>query len=232
MDLAANFDSVHQRIQAACGRAGRDPGSVLVVAVSKGQPPEKVRAAATLGHSVFGESRVQEAKAKIEQCPGHLRWHLIGHLQSNKCRDAVALFQMIESIDSLPLAQELNKWAEKEAKTYSVLLEVNVAGEATKFGFQPEQLLSALKPINALPRIEIHGLMTIAPWTPEPEKVRPIFVRLRELKDRCQQVLGATLTHLSMGMSGDFEVAIEEGATIVRIGTALFGPRAKAKAQT
>src|SRR5207249_1484504 len=134
--------------------------------------PERVRAAAMLGQAIFGESRVQEAKAKIEQCPGHLRWHLIGHLQSNKCRDAVALFQMIESIDSLALAQELNKWAEKEAKTYSVLLEVNVAGEATKFGFQPEQLLSALKPINALPRIEIHGLMTIAPWTPEPEKVQ------------------------------------------------------------
>src|SRR5438034_10569024 len=145
MDLAANFASVHQRSEAACGRAGRDPGSVLVVAVSKGQPPERVRAAAMLGQAIFGESRVQEAKAKIEQCPGHLRWHLIGHLQSNKCRDAVALFEMIESVDSVALAQEINKWAQKEAKTMPVLLEVNVAGEATKFGFSPAQLVASLK---------------------------------------------------------------------------------------
>jgi pyridoxal phosphate enzyme (YggS family) len=172
---------------------------------------------------------VQEARVKIEQCPGHLRWHLVGHLQSNKCRDAVALFGMIESLDSLALAQQISKWAEKEARTARVLLEVNVAGEASKFGFQPDEVLSTLKEINALPKIEIHGLMTIAPWTPEPEKVRPIFRRLRELKEQCGEILGAPLAHLSMGMSGDFEVAIEEGATIVRIGTALFGPRAKAK---
>jgi hypothetical protein len=199
------------------------------VAVSKSQPPEVVRAAAELGQSLFGENRVQEAKAKIELCPGHLRWHMIGHLQSNKCREALGLFEMIESVDSLPLAQELNKWADREAKTIPVLLEVNVAGEASKFGFHPEQLLEELQQINALPKIEIYGLMTMPPWTPEPEKVRPIFHQLRELKQQCEEILGGPLPHLSMGMTGDFEVAIEEGATLVRIGTALFGPRALAK---
>ena len=227
MDLAAIFNTVRERIQAACARAGRDPASVTLVAVSKGQPPEIVRAAADVGQIVFGESRVQEARAKIEQCPGHLRWHMVGHLQSNKCREAVALFEMIESVDSVSLAQELNKWAEKEARTLPILLEVNVAGEVTKFGLTPEQLPAALAQINALPKIEIHGLMTIAPWTPEPDKVRPIFRKLRELKVQCEQTLGASLPHLSMGMTGDFEAAIEEGATIVRVGTALFGPRFK-----
>src|SRR5881396_1230830 len=125
MDLVQNFSAVKERIRAACARAGRNPDSVTLLAVSKGQPPEIVRAAAELGQTVFGESRVQEARAKIEQCPGHLRWHLIGHLQSNKCRDAVALFEMIESVDSLALVQEVSKWAEKEAKTMPVLLEVN-----------------------------------------------------------------------------------------------------------
>lgn len=227
MDLGANFLAVQQRIEAACARAGRDPAGVALVAVSKGQPPEKIRAAAELGHRLFGENRVQEARAKVEQCPGGVRWHLIGHLQSNKCRHAIELFEMIESVDTLALSQELSKWAQKEAKTVPVLLEVNVAGEATKFGFKPDEVLEALGAINALPKMEIHGLMTVAPWTPEPEKVRPIFRRLRELKTECENVLGAPLPHLSMGMSGDFEVAIEEGATLVRIGTALFGPRAK-----
>jgi len=225
MDISTNLNSIRQAIEAACTRVGRDPASVLLVAVSKGHPPEKVRDASAAGQMVFGENRVQEARVKIEECPGRLRWHLIGHLQSNKCRDAVELFEMIESVDSLPLAQEISKWANKQAKTMPVLLEVNVAGEATKFGFKPDQLLSTLSEINALPKIEIHGLMTIAPWTAEPEKVRPIFRRLRELKEQADQIIGAPLPHLSMGMSGDFAVAIEEGATIVRIGTALFGPR-------
>jgi pyridoxal phosphate enzyme (YggS family) len=178
--------------------------------------------------NLFGESKVQEAKAKIPLCPGHLRWHMIGHLQTNKCRDAVELFDMIQSVDSLRLAQEINKRAEQAAKRMPLLLEVNVTGETSKFGYQPERLLSELPQINALKRIEIQGLMTIAPWTLEPEKVRPFFRRLRELKEQCEQILGAPLPHLSMGMSGDFEVAIEEKATVVRIGTALFGRRAPA----
>jgi len=227
MDLAANLDSVQQRIAAACRRAGRDPASVTLLAVSKGQPPAVVGAAADLGLGLFGENRVQEAKAKIGQCPGRLRWQMIGHLQSNKCRDAVHFFEMIQSVDSLALAQEINKWAGKSARTMPVLLEINIAGEASKYGYRPEVLVAELEAINALHKIEIHGLMTVAPWSPEPEKVRPVFRRLRELKTQCEKILGVPLPHLSMGMSGDFDVAIEEGATIVRIGTALFGGRPK-----
>jgi pyridoxal phosphate enzyme (YggS family) len=229
MDLAANLETIRQRIKTACDRADREPNSLTLLAVSKTQPPEVVNAAAGLGLLVFGENKVQEAKAKIPLCSGKLRWHFIGHLQSNKCRDAVQLFQMIQSVDSFSLAQEINKRAEEAAKVMPVLLEVNLAGEASKFGYQPEVLLKELNQINALPRIEIHGLMTVPPWSPNPESSRPHFRRLRELKEECEQVLGAPLPHLSMGMSGDFEVAIEEGATMVRIGTALFGPR-KAKA--
>lgn len=225
MSLADNLASIEQRISAACARAGRDRSSVLLLAVSKGMPPELIREAADCGLSVFGESKVQEAKLKISMCPGRLRWQMIGHLQSNKCRDAVHCFEMIQSVDSLALAQEINKQADKQAKTMPVLLEVNLAGESTKFGFKADQVLENLDAINALPKIEIHGLMMIAPWTPDAEKVRPLFRQLRELKTRCEERLGAPLPHLSMGMSGDFEVAIAEGATIVRIGTSLFGSR-------
>jgi pyridoxal phosphate enzyme (YggS family) len=229
MDLAANLENIRQRISAACDRAGRQTDSVTLQAVSKGQLPEAIRAMAALGLNLFGESKVQEAKAKIGRCPGNLHWHMIGHLQSNKCRDAVHFFEMIQSVDSLSLAQEINKWSDKSAKTMQILLEVNIVGESSKFGYRPDQLLAELLQINALHNIEIHGLMTIAPWTPDPEKVRPIFQKLRQLKEQCNELLGAPLPHLSMGMSGDFEIAIEEGATIVRIGTALFGPRARPK---
>jgi len=227
MDIAENFRRIAERMTAACARAGRNPEEVLLLPVSKGQPPEAIAAAAALGLAVFGESKVQEAKAKIPRCPGRLRWHMIGHLQSNKCRDAVLLFDTIESVDSLALAEELNRWAEKLGKRVSILLEVNVAGEAQKYGFAPARLLEELAALNRLPRLEIRGLMTIAPYTPTPERVRPCFRSLRELRDRGSDLLGAPLTDLSMGMSGDFEVAIEEGATIVRIGTALFGDRPK-----
>jgi pyridoxal phosphate enzyme (YggS family) len=229
MDLAANLQTVRGRIAAACARSGRDPAAVTLLAVTKNQPPETVRAAAKAGLALFGENRVQEAGAKISQCPGPLRWHLIGHLQSNKCRDAASLFDMIQSVDSLPLAVEINKWAGHFARTMPVLLEANIAGESSKFGATPEQLLAFLPQINALPRLEIHGLMTLAPFAPDPERARPVFRRLRELKAECEQILGAPLPHLSMGMSGDFEVAVEEGATIIRLGSALFGPRPTAK---
>jgi hypothetical protein len=228
VSLADNLEIVQQRIKAACERAGRKRDSVLLLAVSKTHPPETIRAAADCGQVFFGENKVQEARAKIPLCPGKLRWHFIGHLQSNKCRDAVELFELIQSVDSLPLAREINKRAEQAAKRMPVLLEVNVAGEASKFGYAPEKLLAELKELNALPRLELHGLMTVPPWTAEPEQGRPHFRRLRELKEQAGTVLGAPMPHLSMGMSDDFEIAIEEGATIVRIGTALFGPRAKA----
>jgi pyridoxal phosphate enzyme (YggS family) len=230
VELAANLDRLQHRIAAACARAGREPSSVTLLAVTKGQPPDVVRAAADLGLILFGENKVQEAKAKIPLCPSRLRWHMIGHLQTNKARDAVQWFELIHSVDSLHLAQELAKQADKAAKTISILLEVNLAGESSKFGYRAEALLADLTALNALPRLEIHGLMTMAPWTPEPEKVRPVFRRLRELRAECEQQLGAPLAHLSMGMTGDFEVAIEEGATLIRIGTALFGERSPAKA--
>jgi pyridoxal phosphate enzyme (YggS family) len=231
VSLADDLKKIQQGIRAACDRCDREPNSVTLLAVTKGQPPEMVRAAADLGLVWFGENKVQEAKAKIPLCPGRLRWHFIGHLQSNKCRDAVELFEMIQSVDSLSLAQEISKRAGQAARTLPLLLEVNIAGEASKFGYPPERLLDELKEIGALPRIEIHGLMAVPPWSAEPEKSRSHFRRLRELKLECERILGIPLPHLSMGMSGDFEVAIEEGATMVRIGTALFGPRPRARSR-
>lgn len=225
MGLAENLEQIEKRIHAACERTGRSRDSVLLLAVSKTHSPEVIGEAVSLGLTAFGENKIQEAKAKIPTCPGKARWHFIGHLQSNKCRDAVELFEMIQGVDSLAIAQELNKRAEQASKTMPILLEINVAGEGSKFGYKPEQMLAELEALNALPRLEIHGLMAIPPYTPVPEKARPYFQKLRALKQQAEAVLGAPLPQLSMGMSGDFEVAIEEGATIVRIGTALFGER-------
>jgi hypothetical protein len=225
VSLAENLNSIQQRMRAACGRAGRDPASVALLAVSKTHPPETIRAAVDCGQLLFGENKVQEAKAKIPLCPGRARWQFIGHLQSNKVRDAVELFEMIQGVDSLGIAREISKRAGQAGKTMPVMLEVNVAGEASKFGYPPAALLAELAELNALPRLEIHGLMAIPPFTPLAEKARPYFRRLGELKGECEKILGAPLPQLSMGMSGDFEVAIEEGATIVRVGTALFGER-------
>jgi hypothetical protein len=227
VSLMENLHTIQQRIRSACERAGRDPAGVTLLAVTKTHRPETVRAAVEAGQFLFGENKVQEAKAKIPLCPGKARWHFIGHLQSNKCRDAVHFFEMIQSVDSLALAVEIHKRAEQAAKRVPVLLEVNVAGEASKFGYAPDRLLTELAALNDLKRLEIHGLMTVPPWTAEPEKVRPHFRRLRELKEHCEQIFGAPLPHLSMGMTGDFEIAIEEGATMVRIGTALFGERGR-----
>ena len=225
MDIAENLNSIQQRIAAACARAGRDAASVRLLAVSKTHPPESIRALVECGQLLFGENKIQEAKAKIPLCPGKARWQFIGHLQSNKVRDAVELFEMIQGVDSLSIAKEISKRAEQAAKTMPILLEVNVAGEASKFGYAPERLLAELNELNVLPRIEIHGLMAIPPYAPVAEKARPYFKKLREIKERAEVVLGAPLPELSMGMSGDFEVAIEEGATLVRVGTALFGER-------
>jgi hypothetical protein len=161
-----------------------------------------------------------------------LRWHFIGHLQSNKVRDAIELFEMIQGVDSLNLAKEISKRCEQAGKTMPFLLEVNVAGEASNFGYEPEKLLAELNELNALPKIEVHGLMAIPPFSPIAEKSRGYFQKLRALKWECEKILGAPLPHLSMGMSGDFEIAIEEGATIVRVGTALFGERTSSVRRT
>ncbi|MGO8764921.1 MAG: YggS family pyridoxal phosphate-dependent enzyme [Limisphaerales bacterium] len=231
MNLAANLSSIQDRIHAACRRADRDESSVWLLAVSKTHPAEAIQTAVGCGQILFGENKVQEARAKIPLCPGKARWHFIGHLQSNKARDAVELFEMIESVDSLDLAAEISKRCEQAAKTMPILLEVNVAGEASKFGYKPEMLLRELEKINALPRIEVQGLMAVPPLTTDAGKSRTHFRRLRELKKDCEKILGVPLPHLSMGMSGDFESAIEEGATIVRLGTALFGERGKSRWQ-
>ena len=225
MALAENLQNIRERIRNACERAGRMPESVTFQAVSKNQPPEAIRAAASLGLTIFGENRVQEAKAKIPLSPGNLRWHMIGHLQSNKCRDAVQLFQMIQSVDSLALAEEINKWADKTAKTMPILLEVNVTGESSKFGYSPERLLKELAQINALKKNRSPWLDDRCAIRDRPGKGPPVFRKLRELKIQCEQILGAPLPQLSMGMSGDFEAAIEEGSTLIRVGTAFFGPR-------
>ena len=225
MSFADNLAAIQQRIQAACARKGRDPGSILLLAVSKTCPAEMIGDAVNCGQVFFGESKVQEAKAKIPSCPGKARWHFIGHLQSNKVRDAVALFDMIQSVDSLNLAREISKRCDEAAKQMPVLLEVNVAGESSKFGYSPENLLADVKELNSLPRLSVQGLMTVPPFTSDPARIRPHFQRLRELRTKCEEIIGSPLPHLSMGMSGDFEIAIEEGATIVRVGTALFGAR-------
>lgn len=227
MSFAENLATIQQRIHEACRRAGRDSQSVMLLAVSKTHPAEMIDEAVRGGQMFFGENKVQEAKAKIPASSSKAHWHFIGHLQSNKARDAVHLFEMIQSVDSLDLAREISKRCEQASKEMPILLEVNVAGESSKFGYKPEQLLAELTELKSLPRIAVQGLMTIPPFATNAEKARPHFRRLRELKMQCEEMLGLPLPHLSMGMSGDFEIAIEEGATIVRIGTALFGERAR-----
>lgn len=232
VSLSDNLSAVQERIATACERVGRSPAEVTLLAVSKNHPAQTVAEAVRLGVTLFGENRVQEAKIKIPASPGKAHWHFIGHLQSNKARDAVSLFEMIESVDSLSLATELQKQAEKQAKTLGILVEVNVAGESSKFGWNPERLLADLAELNRLNRLELHGLMTVAPYSTDPERVRPVFRKLRELRDRCADALGAPLPVLSMGMSGDLEVAIAEGSTLVRVGTALFGDRPRLGRET
>ncbi len=198
----------------------RIPDGVTLVAVTKTVPPERLDEALNAGIRVFGENKIQEAKAKIPLVSSRARWHFVGHLQSNKARDAVELFELIHSVDSVKLAGELNKWAERAGKTQPILLEVNVSGESSKFGFRPEDLPAALADIQKFPRLEVRGLMTVPPLGKDP---RPFFRQLRRLRDE------TGLRELSMGMSHDYEIAIEEGATLVRIGTAIFGERNRAK---
>ena len=213
---------MERRIAAACAKAGRPRDSVTLLAVSKTKPPEAVRDAAECGLRRFGENRVQEAQAKIPLCPAGLEWHLIGHLQSNKAKVAAQYFQMVHSVDSLKLLQALDAHA---GTTLPVLLQVNVSGEAAKFGMKPAEVAGVIEAANQMQKVEVHGLMTIPPFTPDPEKARAHFVALRELRDRLEDETGTPLPELSMGMSHDLEVAIEEGSTWVRIGTDLFGSR-------
>lgn len=229
-DFAARVRAVRARVAAAAQRAGRSPDDVLIVAVSKTVDAERVRAAYELGLKTFGENRVQEARAKIGAL--HLpllRWELIGHLQSNKVARATELFTRIQSVDSPSLARALDAQAARLGRQLPVLLEVNVAGEATKYGLPPAGLVETARAVAALPHLRVEGLMTVAPLCPNAEQVRPVFRQLRALRDDLRRELPTSAwPHLSMGMTDDFEVAIEEGATIVRIGRALFGERPSA----
>jgi len=216
---------VRGQIFKACERVGRDPQEVHLVAVCKTCPAEVVRAAMGAGQLIFGENRVQEAKAKIPLVPRNARWHLIGHLQKNKIRMALPLFEMLHGVDSLELAQEINRVAGEMGLYPKVLIQANVSGETSKYGFTPDALMEAADTLLGLERLEIHGLMTMAPIAGDPEEARPHFRNLRLLRDAFAQAARAPMPHLSMGMSGDFEVAVEEGATLVRVGSAIFGSR-------
>ncbi len=239
MTLSDNIAAVRERIAAAARRSGRVPDDITLVAVTKTHTAASVEAALAAGIRDCGENRVQEAEAKIPMLPPHAaRWHLIGNLQRNKARRAVSLFDVVHSVDSVRLAEALNRAGEEDAarRRLPVLLEVNVSGEASKAGFRVPhgadnraayvELRDAVERIAALPSLEVQGLMTVAPFVDDPEQVRWVFVALRRLRDELQQELaGLQLRHLSMGMSDDFKSAIEEGATIVRVGRAIFGER-------
>lgn len=216
---------IRERIAGACARAGRSPDDVLLIPVTKGVDPDRVSEASRSGLDVFGESKVQEARHKVGMCPGHLSWHMIGHLQSNKVREAVHLFSMIHSIDSLGLLRQVASAAENAGKTMPVCIEVNVSGEGAKYGLSEAEVEGVVTAGNELSRIEVRGLMTIPPAAEDPGASRPYFRKLREIRDRLRSSTGVDLNELSMGMSNDFDVAIEEGATMIRVGTILFGRR-------
>src|SRR6266581_524898 len=224
-DLAVNLKRVLMQISNSARKAGSSPDEIELVAISKTHDAEKVHAVYEAGQVLFGESRVQEARAKIPELPSSVRWHFVGHLQKNKLRHALPLFELIHSVDSLGLAQDMNRIAQEEAMHPRVLLEVNVAGEGSKFGFQPDKLCEQMEELLSLPRLSILGLMTIPPVAEEAEASRKYFVQLHELRDRLQTEFRVDLSQLSMGMTQDYPIAIEEGATLVRVGTAIFGER-------
>ena len=224
------LDAIRDRIAAAATRTGRDPDAVRLVAVSKTFPPGAIDEALRAGVSILGENRVQEALAKAPLC-GTAEWHFVGRLQRNKIRHALGLFTTIHSVDNLPLLHDIARIQEETGQRPRLLLEVNVAGESSKIGFTPKTLREAVREALALGGLDLVGLMTVPPWVPDPEMSRRHFRALRELRDAVQDDTGAALPELSMGMSADFEVAVEEGATFVRVGTALFGKRASWKPQ-
>ncbi|ACD84163.1 YggS family pyridoxal phosphate-dependent enzyme [Candidatus Methylacidiphilum infernorum] len=223
--IQERLEKLQYKIETASRKSGRNPKDITLVAVTKGFGPEVVETLLRMGIVHIGENRVQEARLKKEQIGEKGIWHFIGHLQKNKIKLTSHLFDWIDSVDDLEDATLLSHFAQNMGKTLKILVQVNVSGESTKFGTTPELAQSLCLAINALPRLEILGLMTIAPASPDPEKVRPVFSRLRMLRDKIESQSGIPLPVLSMGMSQDFEVAIEEGATMIRIGHFLLGPR-------
>ena len=233
MNSPADFDTrlaaIRARMAAACARAGREPGRVELVAVTKTFGPEAVRDAWEAGIGIMGENRVQEAAAKIPQCISGPAWHLVGHLQGNKVRAALQLFECIHAVDTLKLAAQIDRVAGESGARPTILLEINASGESSKFGLAPAAAPAVIEQVLGMRNLTLAGLMTMAPVAPDPDLARPVFACVRELRDRWEKEFGIALPHLSMGMSGDFEVAIEEGATWIRLGTALFGGRPKWK---
>ena len=225
--IAENLERVREQIAQAAVKADRLVDEIELVAITKTHPAEKVREAMEAGQNLFGESRVQEARVKIPDSPSSLRWHFVGHLQKNKVRHALPLFELIHSVDSLALAQDMNRIAEEDGAHPRVLLEVNLAGEGSKFGFVPGKLREEMELLLALSRLSIEGLMTIPPLAEAAEVSRKFFVQLRELRGVLESEFDLRLPQLSMGMTNDFTVAVEEGATLVRVGTAIFGERSK-----
>ena len=227
-DVRENITHVRNRIAEAALRAGRKVSDVRLMAVTKTVDDDRIMEAIAAGVDIIGESYVQEAKRKIEKMGRPLEWHMIGYLQSNKAKYAIRLFDMIHSVDRMELAAELDRRARGVEQVMKILIEVNVSGEGTKSGVPLERAIPLIRDVAALGNLSIRGLMTMPPWFDDPEDARPYFAALRELRDRVSeaQIPGVEMRELSMGMSGDYEVAVEEGATIVRIGTRIFGDRA------
>ncbi len=225
--MRQRLESIEARIREAAEKCGRDPQSIRLVAVSKTVPSERVLEAVNAGVTILGENYIQEAREKFNALSAQtLEWHFIGHLQSNKAKYAVRIFDLIHSVDSVKLARELNKRAEKINKIQDILVQVNISQEASKSGVTMDQTKTLIEASTAMPNLRVLGLMTMPPFFNEPEKARPFFRALRNLRDQLNDLgIGGALNELSMGMTGDFEVAIEEGATLVRIGTAIFGAR-------
>lgn len=226
-EITQNLQEVRRRIQRACERAGRDPGEVTLIAVSKTKPLADLQAAYGAGARDFGENKVQEILEKAPAMPEDARFHMIGHLQRNKVRQVLPHAVLIHSVDSVRLAQQIQQEAERLDRTADILLEVNVAGEESKFGFSPEETEEAVKTISRFPQLRIRGLMTIAPFVDDPEENRGIFQKLYQLSVdiKKKNIDNVTMNVLSMGMTGDYEVAVEEGATMIRVGTGIFGAR-------
>lgn len=221
-NILKHLEMVEVSICEACEKSGRQRQEVELVVVTKNRSPEEIRTVWEAGQCIFGENRVQEARAKIPLLPSGARWHLIGHLQSNKVRVVLPLFEIIHSVDSLDLARTIDRIGSELGLFPKVLIQVNVSGEASKFGFSKAEVLQAFDELLSLPRVEVHGLMTMAPFSKDAELARPHFAALRQLQERIESRFAVKIPHLSMGMSGDYQVAIEEGATFVRIGSAIF----------
>lgn len=223
--IAENLKCVQDRIARAAQRSGRPADAVKLIVVTKTWPADIVQQIVDAGTGILGESRVQEAQHKITEVTGTVSWHLIGHLQRNKVKQALPLFDLIHSVDTLRLAKEISRWAVRRNTPVRVLVQVNTSGEASKFGVSPNAALDLVEQVDDLQGVSVAGLMTIGAFSPDPETVRPNFVLLRQVRDRIASHK-PHVSALSMGMTGDFEVAIEEGATMVRVGTAIFGQRA------